>query len=458
MREKKLIPRLGRVRGAPAMLRSWQRRPLAMLRSGQRHPLAMLRSGQRRPLLAATRRLHEDSGQILPLLGLVIIGLLVAGVLVFLLAFSTQLAAVAQTGADAAALAGENEVVHELETPPWVVDPTAVRNAAASAAQQDNTRLIDLQTIPGPTGEDVLVTVWSNQTLASGSVDFGKSAVAQARASTDPFSSPGAPSAVSPSQSSSDASLSSGQRFVPHGGPWGFFPSATANYSVGSEPEIAARLDALAEALHLHLVGISGYRTPAHSVEVGGSANDPHTCGAASDTPGIEAVPEATLERFGLTRPIPGDPKEADHIQLAGTNGSVCAGGTSAVNVSLGSGAAGVGSGNPNVHLVPLTGGPQGSLFAFTGSGLGPSARWAIPWAVVSCESGGQNTKPNDKTASGYYQITDGTWAGYGGYPEAYLAPKAVQDAKAHELLATRGLNPWLSSEACWGHQLGVSA
>ena len=41
------------------------------------------------------------------------------------------------------------------------------------------------------------------------------------------------------------------------------------------------------------------------------------TRGQASDTPGIEGVPEATLERFGLTRPFPGA-AEADHIQLFG--------------------------------------------------------------------------------------------------------------------------------------------
>jgi hypothetical protein len=48
---------------------------------------------------------------------------------------------------------------------------------------------------------------------------------------------------------------------------------------------------------------------------VGGFANDPHTRGEASDTPGVEGVPEATLNQFGLTRPFPG-PAEADHIQL----------------------------------------------------------------------------------------------------------------------------------------------
>jgi uncharacterized protein YcbK (DUF882 family) len=77
---------------------------------------------------------------------------------------------------------------------------------------------------------------------------------------------------------------------------------------------LAARLDALGRALHLHLIGISGYRSPQHSVEVGGFANDPHTQGMASDTPGVEGVPEATLLRFCLTRPFLGA-HEADHIQ-----------------------------------------------------------------------------------------------------------------------------------------------
>ena len=102
--------------------------------------------------------------------------------------------------------------------------------------------------------------------------------------------------------------------FVPHGGATGFFPAPGTNYAVGEEPVIAARLDALGRALGLHLIGISGYRTPQHSVEVGGFADDPHTRGEASDTPGVEGVPEATLEEFCLTRPFPGA-READHIQ-----------------------------------------------------------------------------------------------------------------------------------------------
>lgn len=101
-------------------------------------------------------------------------------------------------------------------------------------------------------------------------------------------------------------------------GEYGFFPAPGTNYTVGEEPVLVAHLNTLGIALHLHLIGISGYRTPQHSIEVGGFADDPHTRGEASDTPGVEGVPQATLARFGLIRPFPG-PAEADHIQLLGS-------------------------------------------------------------------------------------------------------------------------------------------
>jgi hypothetical protein len=120
--------------------------------------------------------------------------------------------------------------------------------------------------------------------------------------------------------SSQSQSFSSG--FATEGGgtsgEFGFFQAPGTNYSVGVEPVLVQRLNTLGKALHLHLIGISGYRTPQHSVEVGGFANDPHTRGEASDTPGVEGVPESILEKFGLTRPFPG-PAEADHIQLLGS-------------------------------------------------------------------------------------------------------------------------------------------
>ncbi|MGI8507340.1 MAG: hypothetical protein ACR2MK_11175 [Solirubrobacteraceae bacterium] len=102
--------------------------------------------------------------------------------------------------------------------------------------------------------------------------------------------------------------------FVAHGGEYGFFPAPGTNYAVNEEPIIAARLDQLGKALQLHLIGVSGYRSPQHSVEVGGFADDPHTRGMASDTPGVEGVPESTLQEFCLTRPF-GGAREADHIQ-----------------------------------------------------------------------------------------------------------------------------------------------
>ncbi len=67
----------------------------------------------------------------------------------------------------------------------------------------------------------------------------------------------------------------------------------------------------------------------------------------------------------------------------------------------------------------------------------GPGGPWAIPWPIVQCESGGQNTPPNYASASGYYQILDSTWHGLGGStPHAYQASKAEQDRLAARLWA----------------------
>jgi peptidoglycan hydrolase CwlO-like protein len=70
-----------------------------------------------------------------------------------------------------------------------------------------------------------------------------------------------------------------------------------------------------------------------------------------------------------------------------------------------------------------------------TGPALGPSGGWAIPYAIVLCESGGQNLSPNSAGASGYYQILPSTWKLFGGAgPAAYLAGKAEQDAVASRI------------------------
>lgn len=107
------------------------------------------------------------------------------------------------------------------------------------------------------------------------------------------------------------------------------FTAGKANMKVGDEPDLAQRLDALAQYYKVNLApvgSLSGFRTPSESVAVGGVANDPHTKGDAVDVGGswILTVPDATLKKFGLVRPMtswtsPTDGTvhdERNHIQL----------------------------------------------------------------------------------------------------------------------------------------------
>lgn len=59
------------------------------------------------------------------------------------------------------------------------------------------------------------------------------------------------------------------------------------------------------------------------------------------------------------------------------------------------------------------------------------------PCWVMQRESGGNITAKNPtSSASGKWQFINSTWAGYGGYAEAWMAPESVQDGKARELWA----------------------
>ncbi len=86
---------------------------------------------------------------------------------------------------------------------------------------------------------------------------------------------------------------------------------------------------------------------------------------------------------------------------------------------------------------------PSGSS---PGPALGPSGGFVIPYAIVLCESGGQNLPPNSAGASGYYQIIPSTWKLFGGTgPAAYLAPKSEQDAVAARIWnGGKGASNWV--------------
>ncbi|MFN8019396.1 MAG: transglycosylase family protein [Acidimicrobiales bacterium] len=67
------------------------------------------------------------------------------------------------------------------------------------------------------------------------------------------------------------------------------------------------------------------------------------------------------------------------------------------------------------------------------------------PCWVMMRESRGDITARNPRSsASGKWQFLRSTWAGYGGYAEAWMAPEPVQDAKARLLWNHgRGCGHW---------------
>jgi peptidoglycan hydrolase CwlO-like protein len=104
-----------------------------------------------------------------------------------------------------------------------------------------------------------------------------------------------------------------------------------------------------------------------------------------------------------------------------------------AANASSSSGSSG-GSGGSGSSGGSGDSGSSGSPTP-VGPSFGPSGGWAIPYAIVLCESGGQDLSPNSAGASGYYQIMPATWKLFGGTgPAAYLASKAEQDAVASRI------------------------
>ena len=107
----------------------------------------------------------------------------------------------------------------------------------------------------------------------------------------------------------------------------GFVADLGTSQTEGELPQITERLNQLGVRLGVTIYGISGYRTPAHSVAVGGFADDPHTRGEAEDI-GVDSqlrssvaqISEAQLASVGLYRPFdPSDDpnnSEVNHVQL----------------------------------------------------------------------------------------------------------------------------------------------
>lgn len=80
--------------------------------------------------------------------------------------------------------------------------------------------------------------------------------------------------------------------------------------------------------------------------------------------------------------------------------------------------------------------------------------------AIEQCESGGHNVKNATSSASGYYQIVNGTWAAYGGLayaPTAQGATAAEQETVARRILAAAGTAPWNASKSCWAGKTGTA-
>jgi transglycosylase-like protein len=82
----------------------------------------------------------------------------------------------------------------------------------------------------------------------------------------------------------------------------------------------------------------------------------------------------------------------------------------------------------------------------------GPDGRrWAIPWYIVACESGGGFRKYNARYEpsgpgsgpGGAYQIIRSTWRANGGHGDARYAPALEQHRVASRLWHRLGGQPW---------------
>lgn len=116
---------------------------------------------------------------------------------------------------------------------------------------------------------------------------------------------------------------------------------------------------------------------------------------------------------------------------------------------------------NPNNHGGSTLALLSAAVLTSIGHGATPAA--ADPpggWdAIIACESGGKNIRtqiPGPFTASGFFQITNGTWARHGGLqfaPTAMQASFTEQRTVANRIFARNPtLSDWASSRNCWAN------
>jgi hypothetical protein len=316
---------------------------------------------------------RSEAGQVLPIIAALSLVTLAVGVGLYWIGAATVQATNAQTAADAAALAGEKELLQELGRPHPVGEATAagafdlseVCAAANAMARANQATVISCQSATG-SGDapyDLEVEVRADaHTPASQLEGGGQHAVAFARASTDD----GAQASETISQGSDCvAGVLVGSPFTAHGGRYGFFPSPKADFTPDCEARLAGELDRLGIADQLRLTGVTGTLsnppstlTPVQTLEA---------CSAAATVEGLSHLSAAQLDAYGIVRPVAG---QQDVVSMNGSDSCTQVSSDSSTTPDAG------GNDNANVHLVPWTGGPAAAAGISVSGGVpvAPSA------------------------------------------------------------------------------------
>jgi hypothetical protein len=273
-------------------------------------------------------------------------------------------------------------------------------------------------------------------------------------------------------------------------GAYRFIPDSGTNFTYGKESLIAGDLQKLAQLMRENIYGISGYRTPAHSVEVGGFADDPHTRGEAADigvgSASLESASQlsaAILARVGLWRPFyPASAHEINHVQLlgtgGGTGGGVGGGAQQALPLNTSSTAPGqqlgysgikaklpgvvggisLAAGNAygravvahankvlaNSNATPGGGGSLGSLAGVKGQGGSPAANEALGRRMMIAAGWPASEWPDLKAL----WTQESGWNAYamnvpGDYNAAYGIPQSLGHGRPYALGDARGQIKW---------------